>query len=173
SPNTIPARITAPQPSTWTPERAHAATTSATTLTAVERTSLRPNSINRRSSSQRARLEQLLQLERGAHDARDLELARHVRRGRVLLAVHHPREGLLARGERAIGVLGALGHGYGAVVHAHRPGADTLDVEHERVAHPGRPGGVDLVGQPLEELLHCGHGPPLIERRSDPYSTER
>jgi hypothetical protein len=116
----------------------------------------------------RAALEKFLQLHCGAHVSLDLQLSRHVRRGRVLLALHDLLECVRGRGDRAVAARVALVDGDAPVRHLHRPGARALDVEDVRVVHAGRLGRVDPGGQAGEEIVdRVGHlFAPCVERTS-------
>src|SRR5919201_760251 len=73
--------------------------------------------------------EQLLELHRLAHVALDLELAGHVRGGRVLLALRDLHERLARGGDGGVGLVAVLADADVAVVHVDGPGACPVDLE--------------------------------------------
>src|SRR5258708_35821938 len=84
---------------------------------------------NRRRPSRRIRLEELLQLHRGAHISLDLELAGHVRGGGIEVACHDLLEVLVRGRDRAVGVAASFADADGAVVAGNEPLPRTFDVE--------------------------------------------
>src|SRR5690348_6667859 len=73
-------------------------------------------------------LEEFLKLHGGTHVALDLELARHVRGRRVLLAAQDLLEVLFGRGDGAVRVSFAVAHAHGSVRDRDEPLAGALDV---------------------------------------------
>src|SRR5262245_24097058 len=112
-PSTAPASRSGPQRSIENPSKIQSATISARTLiphwTRATTTQGMRGSLHRWPDGLRRLSEELLELEGGAHVALDLQLARHVRRRRVRLALGDLDERLLARRDRAVGLAGALG----------------------------------------------------------------
>src|SRR5215211_1151612 len=108
-----------------------------------------------RSSFNRYSSKKLLKLESGAHVALDLELAGHVGRGGVQLALRDPLERLRVRHDRGVCVLGPLGHRDRSVGDAHRPLTGAVDVENVGVRHAGRLHGVDPGLEAVEECAHA------------------
>src|SRR5262249_14353297 len=99
--------------------------------------------------------EEILELHRGADVAADLELAGHVRRERVLLAVADALEGLLGRRDRAIASVVALVDHELSVVDLHRPRARSVDREDVGRVDAFDPAPVGALGQRLEEFLRA------------------
>jgi len=86
-----------------------------------------------------------------AHVALDLELARHVRGGRVLLARDDFLEGLARGRDCRVGLAATRSHGDRAVPNVDVPLALAFDVEEVRVAHPGELRGVRPRPEAVEE----------------------
>src|SRR5258705_5618884 len=101
--------------------------------------------------------EELLQLHRSAHIPFDLELARHVGAGRVLLAADDLLERLIGGGYDRVGILPTFGDADLAVPDLDRPLAGAVDVEDVRVRHPGDLRRVRTALEAVEELLHSRH----------------
>src|SRR3954447_18082765 len=146
-PNTAPASRSEPHRSIVMPEKTQSATINARTFTPQATTSRTAVYITTVYKG----LEELLELERSSHVALDLQLSRHVRGRRIGLAASDLHQCLLAGGDRAIGVLCALGDGGGSVGHRDSPGTHAGDVEHVAVVHAGGLGRVNLRGELVEE----------------------
>src|SRR5919108_1372661 len=104
--------------------------------------------------------EELLKLHRLAHVTLHLELARHVRRGRVLLAVGDPHERLARGRDRGVGVAAVLADADSPVVNVKGPGAGAVDLEAVGRRQPTRLGQIDPRLKGFEELPRAfGHWP--------------
>src|SRR5215210_6374543 len=125
--------------------RLHAGSSSSSSSSSWTRTSS--------STSSTRVLEQLLELHGRAHVALDLQLARHVRRRRVLGAGSDLLEGLRRRRDRHVGVSPTLVDRQVAVLDVDEPLSLALDVEQVRVVDAGELRLVDARLEALEEVL--------------------
>src|SRR5947207_1951257 len=97
-------------------------------------------------------LKEFLKLHRGAHVARDLELAGHVGGGRVLLAGNDLLEVLLGGRNRAVRVAVTLADGHGSALNRHEPLAGAVNVEQIAVLHLAELGCIRARRQVFEEV---------------------
>src|SRR5579862_348961 len=126
----------------------------------------------RRRSARRARRrrlgEELLQLQRRAGVAGDLELAGHVGGDGVLLAGGDAAERLPAHRDRDVRLRTAFAHMNGAVANLDEPLALAVDVEKIRVVDAVDPRRIGARLERLEELARVRHDSLTGRRRTSP-----